>query len=106
MKKYTQIIESNNIDYYSKLMTALTEVQNFKEKILEYISYKENYNPPGFFIESINIVEGEIRVLTDSDNNSYMSWFIGNNKSSFNKDDFNRFLNDPEVYKNSKKYNL
>lgn len=53
-----KIYESSNTDYYSVIYNNLLEINNFKELIIDYISYTEKYNPPGFFIVDIDIKHG------------------------------------------------
>lgn len=109
MKNFEEFIYENvendtDIDYFEKISNYLKEIRNLESKILDYLSYTENYNPPGFFIKDIylGLSRDTLIIVTDSNNNSNLNFYIDKK----NRNDFNLFLNDPELYKNKEKFNL
>ncbi len=96
--KHLKTFENSNIDFFDKIKNSLLEIRNLEQKILDYISYTEDYNSPGFYISNDDC----INIITDSNNNSRLNFRYCDG----DKEEFNRFLNDPELFKNSDKYNL
>ncbi len=87
-------------NYFNKVSENLKEKEKLEKLILKYISWKHDYSPTGFYIKNIVMTDDDIIITTDSNNNQYRTFYITD------KDEFDKFCKNPELFKETEKYNL
>ncbi len=103
IKKFNESVA--NVNYFDKMVINCEDRYEYEKMIIGYLAVSKNYYPAGIYIRDFSVIYDSnnttsIEVYTDSNNNQYRAHQISD------IEDFNLYCNNPELYLDTKKYNL